>query len=525
MKKVFYGGKILTMSDPLYAEAMLAENGMILAVGSEERMRAIAGEYEAIDLKGATMMPGFIDPHSHFFQVATSLLQVSLDGVESVDQIAEKISAYAAERRVAPGEWIIARDYDNNLMPGLKNPTLEELDGFAPENPLVIHHKSGHMGLMNSKALAQMGITPQSEAPEGGRIEVVDGELTGYLEENAFIECIKRIPMAGPEQLVDAFVRAQRKYASYGITTVQDGMVVSQMLPMYELLIQKKLLDLDVMLYPNLESYGDTQQMLHGLPPQSRVKVGGVKLFLDGSPQGRTAWMRRPYQGSADYCGYGTQTDENVIDAFEQAGRLGVQLIAHCNGDMAAEQFLRCLEIAQEHCPNLKELRPVLIHGQLLGVDQLPRLRQLGAMVSFFVAHVYHWGDVHLRNFGKERASRISPAASALRENVPFTFHQDAPVIEPDMMETVWCAVERKTKKGVFLGSEEQISVMDALRAITVSGAYQYFQEDLKGSIAPGKRADLVVLDRDPLDTPHDQLRDIRVLKTYKDGECIYSAE
>lgn len=523
MKKLFYGGKILTMADPLYADAMLVENGMILALGAEDRLRGIAQDYEEVDLQGATLMPGFIDAHSHFFQVATSLLQVSLNGLDTAEKISERISTYIRKNKIKPGEWVNARDYDNNLIPDLKNPTMAQLDACAPNNPLVIYHKSGHMGLMNHVALEKLGITADTPAPDGGRIEVVDGELTGYLEENAFIQSIKRIPLPGIESMLSAFVKAQEKYASYGITTIHEGMVVCEMLPMYELLIHKDLLKLDVMLYPNLESYDSAIQMLHNLPPQNHAHVAGVKIFLDGSPQGRTAWMREPYQGDETYCGYGTLTDDAVRTSFEKAAELGTQLIGHCNGDMAAEQFLRCLEQAEQKYPQLKELRPVIIHGQLIGRDQLSRVQELGAMISFFVAHVYHWGDVHLRNFGKERAEHISPTNSALEAGVCFTFHQDAPVIEPDMLETVWCAVNRQTKNGVLLGEQEQISTLDALRAITVNGAYQYFQEDQKGTIAPGKQADFVVLDRDPLETPKEQIRQIQVLKTYKNGECIYT--
>lgn len=524
MKKLFYGGKILTMAEPLYAEAVLVENGMVMAVGTEERLRGIAQNYEEVNLHGATMMPSFIDAHSHFFQVATSMLQVSINGAKSVEEIASRISEYISENAIQPGQWVNVRDYDNNLMPDLKNPTLSQLDAFAPHNPLVIYHKSGHMGLMNSEALKRMSITADTPNPEGGRIEVVDGKLTGYLEENAFIESIKKIPLPGPDELANAFVLAQKKYASYGITTVQDGMVVKEMLPMYQLLIQKNLLNLDVMLYPNLESYDAAVQMLHRMPPQPHVKVGGVKIFLDGSPQGRTAWMRQPYLGDdSGYCGYGTLTDDVVTASFEQAAKLNAQLIGHCNGDMAAEQFLRCLEKAEKNCPQLKELRPVIIHGQLLGRDQLPRVRELGAMVSFFVAHVYHWGDVHLRNFGEERASHISPTRSALESNVPFTFHQDAPVIEPDMLETVWCAVNRQTRNGVHLGADEEISTFDALCAITINSAYQYFEEEFKGTIAAGKQADFVVLEQNPLEVEKSQLKDIQILETYKNGESIYT--
>ena len=233
--------------------------------------------------------------------------------------------------------------------------------------------------------------------------------------------------------------------------------------------------------------------------------------------------MRTPYQGDdPDYCGYGTMTDEAVKNAFRMAEDQHTQIIAHCNGDGASEQFLRCMEAVSREYPNLKDLRPVIIHGQLLGLDQLPKVKALGAMVSFFVAHVYHWGDVHIRNFSLERACQISPAHSAMEAGIPITFHQDAPVIEPDMLETLWCAVNRKTAEGVVLGSQERLTVTEALKAITVNAAYQYSEEDKRGSIEAGKVSDFVILDRDPLSVSPDQLRELQVLETYKSGKLIY---
>lgn len=524
MKTLFYGGTILTMEDPLYAEALLVENGVIQAVGTEKELRAMAGDCEEVNLEGAALLPGFIDSHSHFFEVADSLLKVSLDGVQTAGEIKARIRAFIETNHIQPGQWVNARDYDNNQMVDLKNPTMDELNTFAPDNPLIIHHKSGHMGFMNELALNELGITVDTPSPEGGRIEQKDGKLTGYLEENAFIEYIKKAPMADVQQLMQAFVQAQEKYASYGITTLQDGMVVEQMLPLYQILVQKHLLQLDVKLFADLAAYDQAVSLFGREPSENHVQTAGLKIFLDGSPQGRTAWMRQPYEGEETYCGYGTKTDEAVKDAFRMAAKKHTQLICHCNGDGAAAQFLRCLKEVEQEYPELKELRPVLIHGQLMGVDQLPQAAELGAMVSFFVAHTYHWGDVHLRNFGKARADRISPTASALQAGVKFTFHQDAPVIEPDMIETLWCAVNRVTKNGVELSKEERLTTLEALRAITINGAYQYFEEDKKGSLAPGKLADLVVLDRDPLETPAEDLRSVRVMKTYKNGNCVYTA-
>ncbi len=524
MKTLFYGGNIITMEEQaLYTEAVLVENGVIVAVGSKTDLLSQAGECEKIDLHGKTLLPGFIDPHSHFFQVATSMLQVSLNGVKSSAEIGKRIQAFLRGKELAPGQWIVARDYDNNLMPGLCHPTLAELDGYTPGYPLVIHHKSGHMGLMNSLGLRAVGITADTPDPEGGKIEHCDGKLTGYMEENAFISAIRRMPMMKEDELLASFGDAQKKYTSYGITTIQEGMVAKEMLPMYRRLIQENALYLDVVLYPDLNSFSETREMIEPLNAESHLHLGGLKIFLDGSPQGRTAWMRQPYVDDPDYCGYATMTDEAVECAFERAAQENTQLLAHCNGDAASEQFLRCLEYVEQRHPELKNLRPVIIHGQLLGRDQLPRVKKLGAMVSFFVAHVYHWGDVHLRNFGADRANHISPTKSALDHDVVFTFHQDAPVIEPDMLETLWCATNRTTKNGVVLGEEERLTVLDALRAITVNAAYQYSMEDTIGSIALGKKADFVVLDRNPLEVPTETLRDIHVEKTYKNGTCVYT--
>ena len=249
-----------------------------------------------------------------------------------------------------------------------------------------------------------------------------------------------------------------------------------------------------------------------------------IHSFLDGSPQGRTAWLRSPYEGEADYRGYPTMTDSAVEDVLRRALALGVQPLAHCNGDRAVQQYLDAGARVEKDSPRLRDLRPVIIHAQLMGADQLPQAKALGFVPSFFVAHVYHWGDVHWNNFGPTRASAISPAGSALALGLPFTFHQDAPVIPPDMLETVWCAAERMTRSGRVLGPEQRIPVYDALRAVTANAAWQYFEEGSKGTLAPGKRADLVILDRDPLATPPERLREVQVLATVKGGQTIYEA-
>ncbi len=524
MKTLFFGGKILTMDMPLYTEAVLIKDGEIIKTGKKEQLLAENPD-KLIDLMGATMMPAFIDSHSHFFQVANSFLQVSLDNAASFQEILERFQSYISKNKIKPGEWIIARDYDNNLMPDSKNLTLNELDRLALENPIVINHKSGHMGLFNSAALKRLGVSTDTEWSGEGKIEKDSNGLTGYMEEDAFFFYLKKLPLPDDSTMLNAFAMAEKKYASYGITSVQEGMFVDQMIPVYKKLLHSNILNIDITAYCQPSSLPQIKDAFseHIKQFKDHFKIGGLKIFLDGSPQGRTAWMRLPYKDSGDYCGYGTMTDSLVMSAFELAAKENMQILAHCNGDAAAEQFLRCLEKQQGVYPNLMQLRPVIIHGQLIGIDQLPKVKQLNVMISFFVGHVYHWGDVHIKNFSKERAQNISPAASALKLGIPFTFHQDSPVIEPDMLETVWCATNRLTKSAEVLGRQQQISVYNALKAVTVNAAYQYGELEKKGTISVGKAADFTVLSENPLQTPKERIRNIKVLQTYKNGKCIYN--
>lgn len=514
---LFYNGTILTMEAELYAPALLVKDGRIAALGTADELLAQAGKtVQMVDLQEACLMPAFIDAHSHFSGYAMSLLQIPLEEAADFSEIKERIQNHIVRNKIPAGKWIVAKGYDHNNLAEKRHPSLSVLDEAAPHNPLVLQHQSSHMGVFNSAALKLLGITPDTPSPSGGRIQVKGGKLTGYLEENAFIQYQQQIPTPSMQEMLDAYKTAQTRYASYGITTVQEGMFVDQLLPFYEYLLQSESLKLDLIAYADARQI---DRLEHALPWHTdsyyrHLKLGGMKIFLDGSPQGRTAWMRSPYADSPGYCGYPTLTDEQVSGFVRLSAAKRMQLLAHCNGDAAAAQYLSAISGFSEA---MSVLRPVMIHAQLLGTDQLETVKELGVIPSFFTAHTYHWGNVHLQNFGTSRASHISPAASALRHGIVFTFHQDSPVIEPDMLETVWCAVNRMTKKGALLDAEA-IPVLEALKAVTLNAAYQYFEEATKGSLAVGKLADLVILSDDPLRIPKEALRDIRILATYKEG-------
>src|SRR5699024_473951 len=249
--------------------------------------------------------------------------------------------------------------------------------------------------------------------------------------------------------------------------------------------------------------------------------------FLDGSPQGKTAWMTEPYEGEETYRGYPWYQDEQVQEYVAKAINDNVQLLTHCNGDSASDQLLRNYEAAldESNNPNKHALRPVMIHCQTARNDQLDKMAELAMIPSIFNAHTYYWGDVHLKNLGDKRGRRISPARSAFDRNLVVNFHQDAPVVAPNMIQTIWSAVNRITRKGVEIGPEERVSAYEALKAVTINAAYAYFEEASKGSLEAGKLADFVILDKNPLKVEKNKIKDIQVLETIKEDTSVWSRE
>lgn len=528
MKTIYYNGNIITMDDTKpNVEAVCIEAGKICKVGTKEEILSLRDESTTmIDLKGHTLLPGFIDGHSHFIGVANALSQCDLSTAKNFKDIIEMMKKFIEENDIGKEEWVFGNAYDHNFLVENKHPDKFILDQISITNPIVIVHASSHMGVANSKALEVMHINASSKDPEGGKYRRIDGtqEPDGFMEENAFINFQNAAPMIGVERLMKLIVKAQDIYASYGITTVQDGMVARPLFQLLQLASSHKLLKLDVVGYIDLNNCRELTSEFKDYVKKyvNRFKIGGYKIFLDGSPQGRTAWMETPYIGNKEYYGYPVLKDERLEELISMALEDNLQLLAHCNGDAAANQYISQFEKVIKNYPEKKTFRPVMIHAQLVRKDQLKRMIPLSMTPSFFVAHTYYWGDIHIKNFGYERASKISPVHDAKEVGIRYTFHQDSPVVPPDMMRTLWCATNRQTKTGKAIGKEEAVSVYDALKAITIYGAYQYFEEDSKGSIEEGKLADLVILDKDPLLVDTKTLADIQILETIKEGKTIF---
>ncbi len=520
--QLYFGGPILTMDTPAQVPALLVREGVIQGVGNREALAAACPKARPVPLEGRALLPGFLDAHGHFLACAYAQLQCSVEGAGTVEEILARIRTYLAAHPRPAGTWVLARDYDPALLPGGRGPGRRALDRAAPGHPLVLQHRSGHVGVLNSLALERMGIRAGTPDPPGGRIGREDGEPNGWLEEAAFLGVLRRLPAPTTEELLAACGRTQELLASYGITTAQEGMLTQEMLPLCQALCRGKGLRLDLVGYVSPGEAGEVEGALAGYtgPYRDRFRLGGYKIFLDGSPQSRTAWLRTPYLDGSN--GYPTLSAGQVEEAAALALGRGRQLLAHCNGDAAAQQFLEGLAAARRRFPQAPDIRPVMVHAQLVGLDQLPRLARLGVIPSFFPAHIYHWGETHLENLGPQRAALLSPAASAGELGLPYTLHQDAPVLPPNPLEALACAVNRRTRAGRLLGEGQRITPLQGLAALTRHAAYQYFEEGAKGSLAPGKRADLVILEQNPLELPSQQLGELRVSETIKDGKVLW---
>lgn len=531
MKSFYINGTILTMEeDALYAEAVCVENGRIRAVGTAKNVLKFREETdEIIDLNGAVMLPGFIDAHSHFVGAANAMTQCDLSLCKDFREIIEQMRSFKEKRNLPEGAWMIGCNYDQNFLTEGRHPDKSVLNQISMENPVLLIHASSHMGVTNSKGLEIQGITTETEDCLGGRYGRVAGtkEPDGYMEEKAFIEFQTKLPMTSMEELLQLMGEAQKMYASYGVTTVQDGMVGKPLFQLLKYASDAGLLKLDIVGYADVMTAADLPEVEPEFNGQYKghFKLGGFKVFLDGSPQGKTAWMTTPYEGENTYCGYPIHSDEELRAYIALALDKKQQLLAHCNGDAAAEQYITQFEEELQIRGEKDCNRAVMVHAQLVRKNQLERMKEIGMIPSFFVAHTYYWGDIHMKNFGAVRGSQISPAKDALDYGMKFTFHQDTPVIPPDMMQTVSCAVNRVSRTGQVIGENQRIPVLEALKAITSYAAYQYHEETEKGTIAVGKKADFVVLDKNPLETDCETLADIQVLMTLKENEIIYKRE
>lgn len=533
---VLRNGTVLTL-DPLgrRAEAVAARDGRIVAVGSDRTISMLIGERtDVVDLHGRTAIPGFVESHNHpaFFGI-TLAAQVDA-GTPPNDSVADIVDRVAARVDAAlPGEWVRGYRYDDTLLADSRHPTRHDLDPASPVNPVVLTHVTGHFCVANSLALRDAGITQDTPNPPGGMIARDEtGEPTGLLLESAAFLVNSRQPIA-VDTVSEALLLADQEYQAHGVTTVHDtgiGLAAGQAeLSAYQKLMKAKKFRTQVrgyLFHDVLRGLGDEELSPAKVAEfgDDRFRLVGVKIIADGSLQGLTGCLAEGYACAPDEHGMMLLEPEELAHQIATLDGAGWQVAVHGNGDAAIDAIIGAYE--QLGAPEGTGRRHRIEHCQTVREDQLDRMAERDVLASFFIKHVYYWGDRHRDRFlGPHRARRISPLVSARARGVRFGLHSDTPVTPVPPLEGIWCAVSRTTRSGVALGPEQAVDVETALRGYTLDAAYLAGEETVKGSIEPGKVADFAVLSRDPTAVATDELHALKVEATAIAGELVWSSE
>lgn len=535
---IYLNGQIVTMdAEARTVEAVAVRGDEIVRVGSSVEIGLMAGPgTRVVDLEGRTMTPGFYAPHDHFpWAGAIAVTTVNLNSppmgpVENIEGLVDALREKAAE--TPAGEWIQGWGYDDTLIEDQRHPNRHDLDGVSTEHPIYISHTSGHLGVANTMALGLARITADTQPPPGGviRHEADTGEPDGVLEETAAWMVMGIVRPATVEQKLEGFRRAVQIYVEQGVTTtvITGGTaenVIDLQMARREGLLALRVVTMVSKAAPGFPSPAEAGGFVSGFG-DNRLKLGGIKIVQDGSNQGFTGYFTEPYHtpfnGDPEWRGYPARSREDLTAMVKGLHRAGYQIAIHGNGDAAIDDIIHAFREAQRDFPR-EDARHRIEHCQMVRKDQLDEIAELGITPSFFVGHVFYWGDRHRDIFmGPERAAGISPLKSSIDRGIRFTVHDDTPVTPVDPLQLIWVSVNRLTRSDQVLGPEERVSPLEAMRAMTIDAAWQNFEEDIKGSIESGKLADLVILSDNPLTVNPLAIREIEVLETIVGGETVY---
>lgn len=524
---VFRGGVVLSM-DPHVPEAtaVAVRNGRVAVVGSDHEIdRQIGPSTSVVDLEGRTLMPGINDSHCHPMGFGASLgwIDASPTNVRSISEVSALFGRAAS--RAKPGSWLRGRGYDDTRLHDHRHPTRWDLDATTGDFPALLTRTCGHMSVANSVALDLAGITANTPDPVGGEIDRNDdGEPTGLLREHAQGLVRQLIPRPTVSDIKQAIVAAGNKFLTMGITSVAEaGISSSDQLQAYQEL--RKSAELPVRTYLMM-MIDDTLEPLAKLGIRTGfgdewLRVGPAKLLQDGSGGGRTAAMTRHYPDQPDNFGITIYTQDELDEKFTVVARAGFQGAAHAIGDKAIDMIITAYERALAQYPQ-RDARWRIEHCGMMTPRLLARMKQLELLAIPQPAFIYYLGDSYLENFSEDALDLAYPSRSWFDLGITAIGSSDTPVVPADPWMNIRAAVTRLTQDGQMMGPSQGVSIEEALRMFTVHGAIGSFEESIKGSIAPGKLADLIVIDQDPRTIDPAALHTIRTDLTMIDGKIVF---
>lgn len=525
----FLNGEVITVDgQDSIREAIAISDNKILAVGSNEEIKELIGDStQVIDLEGKSILPGIIDAHLHLVMYGTFQLSISCKepGLDSVDAILTALKDKAAT--TPKGQWIRAWGFNERTVKEKRYPTLEELDDITIDHPIAITRTCGHIGIVNSVALRLSDIDETTPDPQGGLIERdAKGQLTGRLIENAYMQ-FNKFATYSNEEVYQAIQIAQQHFLEVGITSVHEaGTFTKENYRMLQIASQKG--DLKIRVYAMIASLNDCKQFTLNMMESGVLtgtgneffKVGPAKLFTDGSSTGPTIATREGYTSNPDDHGILYYTEDEIYDVLGKAHELGYQITVHAQGDQAIEAYLNVVERALKENPR-ENHRHRIEHAGISSTDLQQRMKELKMIPVPNPPFPYEFGESYLTNYG-ERTDFMYPARDFIDQGIIAAAGSDSPVTTYNPFIGIHEAVNRLTADGTSFGEKQKIDVLEAIRLYTYNGAYASFDEDVKGSLEPGKLADMIVLDRSILKALPQELKDIQVELTILDGDILF---
>ena len=523
--------KIVTMDDhDRIAETMAVRDGKILAVGTEAELSGCTSKHTAvIDLKGRTILPGLIDVHTHALDWAKHAsrgeIEIGYQDIRSIAEIVERVRRRAGTIR--PGEWILGTGWDEDKLREHRYMSRANLDAVSPDNPVYLGHRTGHLAVVNTSALRLAKITRATPDPQGGVIEKdATGEPTGILKDNAMGLVTHLLPPDPPELEVEAVKYVSEQALESGLTTIHNISLDPGGMHAYQEARRRGWLKVRVQMVPLVSSVLDAERLaatgLYTGFGDDRLKLGAVKMFADGGMGARTIAIYPPeLKGEANPLGLLVWKSEDMQKAHHLLAGAGWQLVTHAIGDRAIDQVLDSYAAVIRDL-KLKDARFRIAHSGLSTPAIQKRMRELGVIADGNPAFVY-WIGSYFARYGPERTRWAYPAKSYVENGVVEAAGSDVDVTPMSPWWGIWAAVTRReAQSGKVLAPEERIGVRDALRLYTRNGAYDGFEDKQKGSLEAGKFADFIVVDRDVLTVPADELKDVVVLETFVGGELVY---
>ena len=530
---ILVDGKIVTVdAQNTVVEAVAVKDGRILATGITSEIKELAGdETEVVDLGGRTVLPGLIDTHTHPSSAATRLYEINCRSppIKNIKEILGMVAEKASE--LDPGKWIRGTNYNDIKLEERRHITRWELDEVAPENPVFISKETGHLYVVNSKALELAGITKDMPDPDGGQIDRdQDGEATGLLYETAGRLVSSLIPPYSVEEIKEGMRRVWNQFSEWGVTTTHDASGYGDAIRAYQQLLAEGVRQVRTLLMvsvrPQRPEGTNLLESMVALGVESGfgdewLKMMSLKIMGDGSGSGGSAAVYTLQHRGTKGLGLMTTSPEEIKRLTVKAHEAGIRVSIHSIGDRGIDLALDAIEEAQLLKP-VPDMRHRIEHNSVCTPKQLKRIKELGVTPSSSIGYMWGIGDDYVENFGSERIRWLHPHRTMMEMGITAGGNSDYPVSDGNPMIQIYEAVTRRTRTGKVVGPEEAIGVMDAIRLYTWNGAYIGKEDDIKGSIEPGKLADLVVLDRDILTAQPEEIKEIKVLTTIVDGKIVY---